>query len=304
MQRLDMLQQVRAARRAGASPRLRPPHRASAPPGRTRENREAPPASAPPVPALFRPFSRPARVRPLPAPSPPHPTGARSVPAAPPLSRLFPRPGSPQDQADNWLHSGLMRTAPGRYTGQGADSWMDGSPAQGRGRNRPERDRRQQEAGTEPLRGHGRLHRHQAPRCPTALSGPSQPPEQFPRAFSDFSPRGTSRPAVPVPHQKTEETLGRPRGTCLAGTGGHPLQACAPRKAQLSHNKVTNASKPASLDLRSPRAEAQPHSSQLWQLGEPPKDISAAASHSLIVPSSSQRFPHQPCVLISTQVTA
>lgn len=132
-----------------------------------------------------------------------------------------------------------MRTAPGRYTGQGADSWMDGSPAQGRRRNRLERDRRQQEAGTEPLRGHGRLHRHQAPRCPTALSGLSQPPEQFPRAFSDFPPRATSRPAVPVPHQKTEETLGRPRGTCLAGTGGHPLQARAPRKAWLCHNKVT-----------------------------------------------------------------
>lgn len=225
-QRLDVLQQVRAVRRGG----LRPPHRASAPPenqgeaGSPTRLRAAP---APPLPALFRPFSRPTRVHPLPAVPPPRP--ARGCPLCPGSSpgprRPFPRPGRPQEQADNWLHSGLMRTAPGRYTGQGADSWMDGSPAQGRGRSRPERDRRRQEAGTQPLRGHGRLHRHQTPRCPTALSGPSQPPKQLPRVFSDFSPRATppSRPAMPVPHQKAEETLGRPWGTCLGGTGGHPL---------------------------------------------------------------------------------
>lgn len=196
---------------AGSGRHIAPRHRR-----RTREKRGAPPVSlqlpprpcplcsgrspAPPVSILSRRFPRPARGCPLCPGSSPGPR------------RPFPRPGRPQEQADNWLHSGLMRTAPGRYTGQGADSWMDGSPAQGRGRSRPERDRRRQEAGTEPLRGHGRLHRHQTPRCPTALSGPSQPPKQLPRVFSDFSPRATFSPSNASSSPESRGDVGKALG--------------------------------------------------------------------------------------------
>lgn len=176
--------------------------------GRTGEPRPCPLCSgrspAPPVSVLSRRFTRSAPQVPL------YPGSSAGPSPVLALSPLFPRPASPQDQADNWLHSGLMRTAPGRYTGQGADSWMDGSPVQGTGRSRPERDWRQQEAGTEPLRGHG--HWHQAPCCCTAFLDRASPRSSS-LALSATSPQ---EPPLAQQYQvltRKQRRVGRASGT-------------------------------------------------------------------------------------------
>lgn len=153
----------------------------------------------------------------LPLP-PPHPADRSRRLSARPLP-VLPRRGRPQNKAETWLHSGLMRTDAGRYRRERGRGGHDGGPGDGGW-------------------GGGGEDGALTVTSPRAAPRPLQP---YPPGFSDFSssPRATSHPEAPVPRQKTQETLGRWWGTGSAGTGGQSLQACAPRKAQPCHHRVT-----------------------------------------------------------------
>lgn len=73
-------------------------------------------------------------------------------------------------------------------------------------------------------------------------------------------------------------------GDGLGGDGRAVTAGLCSKKGSTVPPQSDQAPINQSLDLRSPRAEARPHSWQQWQLKEPPQDGSAAASPSLVVP--------------------